>query len=260
MTDGRNRYWLLLCLLGTALASAADPAEQRLQAVAFQQRIGQPVARIEGLADSAGHPQSLAALAQGQPLVLLLSWFDCPSLCPMLIDRLAEAVAALPPDFQDFAVAVVSIAPDEGAREARGVRQRLAARSDVSLANWFFLHGDKPAIDRLADSIGFRYAYDPKRDQYAHPAGLVIVAPGGRISHYLLGIQPQAPDLKLALLDASEGKLGSAVDQLLLRCYRFNSDTGQYNLAVMRVLRVVGVVFVIVLAIGLLLLQRRRRP
>jgi protein SCO1/2 len=105
--------------------------------------------------------------------------------------------------------------------------------------------------------VGFQYAYDQQDDRYAHPAGVVVVSPGGRINRYLFGLKPNTPDLKLGLLDASQGKLGSAVDQVVLRCYRFSPDSGQYNLAVVRLIQVVGSVFVVIMFGVIIWLWRR---
>src|SRR5690606_1605423 len=125
-----------------------------------------------------GTPVRLGELAD-RPLVLMLAWFNCPNLCPMLLDRVAIATAGLPFATDAYRVVVVSIAPGEGSTDVRAVRERLRRTHGDTTDNWRLLTGEQSAIAALAQAIGFHYAYDAQRDRYAHPAGLVIVSPGG---------------------------------------------------------------------------------
>lgn len=237
----------------------AKTAEQRLQKVAFDQRLGEPLPEDTAFVNEHGNPVDIFDLGRGKPMVLVLSWFDCPNLCPMLLGRLAEAVETLDFDVAEYEVVALSIDPGEGPAEARAVQRRLVSRNADSVRAWTFLTGDAASIDKLAEAVGFRYAYDSKNDRYAHPAGLVIIAPGGTINRYLFGIDPKSPDLRLALLEAGRGTVGSAVDQVVLRCYRFNVESGQYNLAVMRLLQASGGVFIVAM-LALIFWMRRRGP
>lgn len=237
----------------------AKTAEQRLQQVAFEQRIGDALPSDVSFVDRNGQPVKLNQLAQGKPMVLVMSWFDCPNLCPMLLGRLAETADKLSFAPDEYQVVAVSIDPGEGPEEAQAVQRRMTSRNGDITDNWWFLSGNQAAIDRLADAVGFQYVYDAEHDRYAHPAGLVIVDPDGTINRYLFGIDPQAPDLRLALLDAGKGNVGSPVDQVVLRCYRFNVESGQYNLAVMRLLQASGGVFMVALVVLMFWMRRRER-
>lgn len=248
--------WVLVLLALWVPAAHAVTAEETLATVAFDQRIGSPLPRAALLSLEAGR-LTLAELSEDQPLVLVLSWFECPNLCPMVLDQLAAAARRLPFEPGDYQVAVVSIDPGEGAGEARTLKARLRAEHGAVVADWQFLWGDRQAIARLAETVGFRYAYDAADDRYAHPSGAVIATPGGRISHYLLQLRPEAPDLRLALMEASAGELGNPVQQALLRCYRFDPETGRYNLAVTRLVQVAGGVSLLGLS-GLVFWLRRR--
>lgn len=251
---------LLLAVTGAPAQTTDGPQQRLLDQVAFSQRIGQSLPQAARFRDARGNTVELGRLAAERPLVLVLAWFDCPHLCPTVLDHLARATAALPFDGDEYAVAVVNIDPRAGAASATGLADRLSRRHGRPLSGWHFLNGGAGQIRALANAVGFRYAYDAERDSYAHPAGLVIVAPGGVISSYLLRIEPEQPDLRLALVDAGNGRLGSAVDQLLLRCYHFDPQGGRYTLAVTRLLQVIGSLFVLAVAAYLVSLRRRRSP
>ncbi|SDK36710.1 SCO family protein [Microbulbifer yueqingensis] len=253
--------FLLALTAAQAEPRAADSPQQRiLDQVAFDQRIGQSLPPSAAFRDAQGRVVELARLADGRPLLLVLAWFDCPHLCPTLLDQLAAATAALPFPATDYRVAVVNIDPRAGAPSGAALARRLARRHGEPLSGWYFLSGSAGGIRALADAVGFRYVYDAERDTYAHPAGLVVVAPGGTVNSYLLRLDALAPDLRLALVDAGRGRLGSPVDQLLLRCYQFDPHSGRYTLAVTRLLQVFGSLFVLGLAAYLLGLKRRRSP
>lgn len=262
MMPGRAPEWMwmagtLAWVISIMLAPAYASQQHRLDEVAFTQRIGEPLASQAVFVNAEGRAVSLRAAAADRPMVLVLSWFNCPDLCPMVLDHLAATTKNLNFAASDYQVAVVSIAAEETPADARSVRQRLQQRQGASAADWQFLTGDDVAIAAVAESVGFAYSYDAQRERYAHPAGLVVIAPGGAISRYILDVSPGLPDLKLALLEAAQGKLGSVADQIILRCYRFDPETGRYNLAVIRLLQGVGGVFLVALALLILLLRRR---
>lgn len=252
-----RRVWLLALLLPVMAATAHTNQEAILASVGFDQRIGAGIPAAAVFVDADGTSVPLTDLADGQPLLLVMSWFDCPNLCPMLLDGLASTTDELPFATDTYRVAVVSIAPNEGADAADALRERLRGQYGPTVANWSFLTGSPPAIDALAEATGFRYAYDADSERYAHAAGIVVISPKGRINRYLFGMRPDPGDLRLALTEAGQGALGGPVEGILLRCYRFNPQTGTYNLAVMDLLRVGGSGSFLALA-GLVLWLKRR--
>lgn len=263
LRDTRLAAALALC---AALILPADSRghvqqDQRsiLEDVRFEQRLGTDLTADTRFVDAAGRSRSIAQLTGDRPTVLVLAWFDCPNLCSMVLDQVARATAGLPFAEDDYRVLIASIAPGEGPAEARAVRDRLQKRHDDDLANWRFLTGQRDAIDRLAGEVGFHYVYDAERDRYAHPAGMVVTTPDARISHYLFGLEPASTDLRLALAEASDGDLGGLSEQVLLRCYRFDPDTGKYNVAVMTLVRWVGGSFALAVGGMVFWLLRRER-
>ena len=210
-----------------------------------------------------GDPVELAEFFDGErPVILALGYEECPNLCTLvhegMIDSLEEISLRLG---EDFRVLSVSIDPDEPLQLTRSSRQRyLQMYGGVEDGRgWHSLVGKKKNIDQLADSVGFSYAYDEKKDQYAHPGVLIVLTPEGRISRYFYGVSYPPDDLKLGLLDASEGGVGSPVDKVLMRCFQYDPKTGTYSVAIMRVVRVAGGATVALLALGIFVAFRRGR-
>lgn len=246
---------------GTAASHTGEGSHDRdvLDSVDFEQRVGASLPQGTTFLDADGRSHDIAELASGRPLALMMVWLDCPNLCPILLGESASAAAELPFDRDEYAVAVVSIVPDDGPAAARDVRERMRRRHGDEVDNWHFLTGKQGAIDRLADTLGFEYAYDEEDEAYAHPAGLVVTNPQGTVSRYLFGLRPETQDLKLALVEAGEGKVGGATDQALLRCFRFDPETGQYTLAVMTLIQWVGGGFGLAMGGTIFWLWRRER-
>ena len=127
--------------------------------------------------------------------------------------------------------------------------------------SWRFLTGDKESLRRLTEAVGFRYAWDERTQQFAHPAGVVVVTPDGRIARYLYGVEYSPKDLRLGLVEAGEGRIGSPVDRLLLYCYQYDPAQGRYGAVVMRIVRLGGLVTMIGLGgFVVVMLRRERRP
>lgn len=252
--------WLVIGALPPAVF-AAEPSAQAavLEQIDYRQRIGNQLPNELRFRNAQGELIDIGSLTEGKPLLLALAWYNCPQLCPMLLDRIADATEELPFDSDAYRVAIVSIAPEEGPADARRIHAELRNRHGKTTGDWHLLTGKKPAIDALADAAGFRYAHDPASGDYAHPAGLMVAAAGGQVSHYLLGMRPEAPDLRLALMEASQGELGSPLQKVLVRCYRFDPETGQYNLAIMNLLRFAGGGSALALAGAIVWMRRRER-
>jgi protein SCO1/2 len=132
------------------------------------------------------------------------------------------------------------------------------SRSGAS-EGWHFLTGNEETIKKLTESVGFQYVYDPKLKQYAHASGIVVLTPEGKTARYFYGVEYSPRDLKWALMEASNGKIGSRVDQLLLLCYHYDPLTGKYGLAIMRVIRLAGSATVLSLGTFIFTMSRRNR-
>jgi protein SCO1/2 len=160
---------------------------------------------------------------------------------------------------RDFDVVVASIDVKETPELAAAKKQEILARygRPGTAAGWHFLTGPQPSIDRLANAVGFRYVYDPQRNQFAHAAGIVILTPGGRISRYLFGVEYAPRDVRLALIESAGGKIGGLVDQVLLYCFHYDPAIGRYSAATLRIVRLAAVATVAGLVLLIVLLRRR---
>lgn len=220
------------------------PANGILDRVSFDQKLGERVPADIELRDEAGRPVRLGALMSDKPVILALVYYECPMLCNEVLNSLLRAFNGL--DWQagkQFDVLTVSFNPNESASLAAAKKARYLKRyrKAGSEAGWRFLTGDEAQVRRLANSVGFRYYYDAKARQYQHAAGIVILSPDGRVSRYLFGLTYPVRDIRLALTEASSGKVGSPIDKVLLFCYSYDPANGKYNFAIMSVLRLLGV-------------------
>ncbi|MGH7429016.1 MAG: SCO family protein, partial [Candidatus Methylomirabilaceae bacterium] len=191
---------------------------------------------------------------------LVPAYYHCRSLCPLALDGLVKSLRALSIGVGDqFAVVAVSIDPRDTPELAAAKKATYVQRySRPAVADgWHFLTGTEASIQGLARSIGLRYARDAESDQYAHASGILVLTPRGRISRYFYGIEYSPRDLRLALVEASHNRIGSLVDQVLLRCYRYDPATGTYGLVIMNVVRLAGLATILALGSFIVAMVRR---
>lgn len=219
--------------------------------------------------DSDNKPVPLANyFDDGRPVVLALLYYRCPVVCSLMMERMLESFNGLDYEIgRDFNVVYVSIDETENPTIARSSKQELIAEYAFGTGpgvqeNWAFLTGDPASVRRLADAIGYQYRR-LDNGEYAHPIAFTIVSPGGTISRYMYGYEYPSRQMKLALLDASEGKVArSLADRVLHFCFRYDPSAGAYTLQAMRLMQLGGVVTLVFLAAligGFLFLERRRR-
>lgn len=270
LSDSRLHKLRLLLVAGslTSLLLAAGLAGRAqntrpLADIGIEQNLNGQLPLTLEFRDEAGQRVQLGGYFSERPVVLALVYYDCPQLCPMVLNGMVKSFRTLPFDVgKEFEVVVVSIDPRETpaiAAKKKTMLVRQYGRAGAE-AGWHLLTGEKGAIRRLAEAVGFRYFYDPKTDLYAHAAGIMVATPKGRLARYFYGIEYSGRDLRLGLVEAARNKIGSVVDAVLLYCYHYDPTTGKYGLVIMNVLRVAGAGTV--LAIGLFLfvsLRRERR-
>jgi protein SCO1 len=251
---------LLLALAPAAPSGAHDQQPAALHEVAFEQRLGEAVPLGLEFRDEHGRMVTLGGLLAGRPAVVSLNQYGCPQLCPLVLEGLAQALRQTPVELgREYVAITIGIDPREGPDVAAG-RKRAIARGYLSehrAEAWHFLTGNEYAVRRIATAVGFRYAYDRANDAYAHPAGVVVLTPEGRVARYLFGVDYGPRDLRLALVEASRGQLGGVADHLLLACYHYDAISGRYTPAVMTAVRATGIVTVFGMGLFLLVLFRR---
>jgi protein SCO1 len=201
-------------------------------------------------------------MKSGRPVLLNFVYFNCPMLCPMTLEGLTNTLSELKFDAgKEFDIITVSIDPRDKVSAAAAMKDKYVKRYGRLQAakNWHFLMANETTIKRLADSVGFQFAYDPHTDQFAHGAALLILTPDGRTSRYFYGFEYKARDLRLAIVEASGGKIGTATDQFLLLCFHYDPATGKYSRAAMNFARVGGGVTVAFLGSFIFLMLRKER-
>jgi protein SCO1 len=236
-----------------------------LREIGFDQNIGELVPRDVPFTDEHGRRVQLGDYFVKRPVVMVFAYYDCPMLCTQVINGLSSAlnVLSLAPH-DDFEIVTVSFNPDDtpaaAAKKKAVYLERYTRKGAAGLdAGWHFLTGDQHSIDRLTKAAGFRYVWDDKTKQFAHPTGIIVLTPEGRLARYLFGIEYGPRDLRFALVEASAGNVGTPADALLLYCYHYDPMTGRYGLAVMRTLRLAGAATVLALVAFIVVMVRRER-
>ena len=235
-----------------------------LREIGFDQNLGQRVPLDTTFRDESGQVVRVGQYFGARPVVLIFAYYDCPMLCSQVSIGLASAlsVLSLAPG-RDFEIVTVSFDPrDTPAAASTKKAQALERYKRAGAAEgWHFLTGDQESITQLTKAAGFRYVWDAPTHQFAHPSGVIVLTPDGRLARYMFGIEYGPRDLRLAIIEASNGRVGNAADALLLYCYHYDPMTGRYGLVIMRVMRLAGAVTVLALSafIWIMLTSERRR-
>jgi protein SCO1/2 len=258
----RRALLLALLLLLPATAPAADPQDAILKEVGVDEKPGAAIPRDLPFTDASGKPVRLADYLGDGPVLLTLNYYTCPMLCPLTFRSLAATMARVKGFSlaRDYRVVTVSIDPDEIPEIARAkANETHALMPEVREADarWPFLYGSAGSVARLAESVGYRYR--KVGAEFAHPAVMIVLSPGGTVSRYLYGIEIDPRDLKLALIEAAEGKIGesSAGNALLMYCFKYDPVGKKYMLYARNIMKAAGAVTLVLLA-GLLFVLYRR--
>lgn len=230
--------------------------------IGIDQKLGDALPLDLPFVDEAGQAVRLGDYFGNKPVALLLVYYECPSLCNQVLNGVTGALKAVAFDVSDeFDVVVISIDPTETPALAAKKKQsylNLYGRPQ-SAGGWHFLTGAQEAIEPLAGAVGFRYAYDENTGQYAHAAAVFVATPAGKLSHYLFGIEYSPNDLRLALVEAADGRIGSVVDQVMLLCFKYDMASGKYGWAITRSVQTAGVVTVVAMGLAITYWLRRER-
>lgn len=232
-----------------------------LDQVGLDQRLNQQVPLDLAFVDDHGQPVQLQQYFGSKPVILMLVYYQCPMLCTQVLNGFTGAMIGVRKFNigREFEVVTVSIDPRDTAQEAAAAKKRYMQRYRRPEAEqgWHFLTGKKDQIDALAQAVGFRYAWDPEIKQYAHASGIMLLTPSGRVAQYYYGIEYAPRDIQLGLVEASQGKIGNVVDQVLLYCYHYDPRQGRYGAAIFNVLRLSALATVLALG-GFMLIMFRR--
>ena len=245
-------------------AGASESLPSQLDEVGFDQRLGETVPLDLVFTDETGRQAELGSWFGERPVILALVYYDCPMLCPMILNGLTSALRPLKFDpGEEFEVLIVSFdhrETPELAAESKATFLDLYDRPGTE-SGWHFLTGDEESIAALADTVGFQFSYMSDVDQFAHAAGIVALTPLGQVARYYYGVEYAPKDLRLGLIEAADNKIGNVVDQVLLYCFHYDPTTGTYTAVAMNIVRLGAAITVVLVALFLIIqFKRERRP
>jgi protein SCO1 len=239
----------------------ANSKPKLLENVGIDQRLDQQVPLDLTFRDESGNSVRLGDYFGQKPVVLSLVYYSCPQLCSQVLNGLTGSLSTLR-DFsigKEYTVLTVSFDPREKPDLAAKKKATYVEwyRREGAAAGWHFLTGDQEQIDRLTEAVGFHYNWDPASQQFVHASGVMLLTPEGKLSRYFYGIEYSAKDLRLGLVEASDGRIGSAVDQVLLYCFHYDPEQGKYGFVVMNLIRLGGAITLVGVA-ALIFVMRRK--
>ena len=257
-------------LLGASAASAQavpsgiGPAAANmpsvLENVGFQPQLNAQLPLDLAFRDEAGRNVQLREYFTQKPVLLALVYYGCPMLCNQTEQGVVGALRML--SFRpgrDYEVVFVSFDPRESPDMAAQKKESAMThfRRPETAGGWHFLTGRKESIDALTKGADFRYSFDAKSNLFAHASGIMLLTPDGRISRYFYGVEYPARDIRLGLVDASAGKIGTPIDRALLFCYQYDPTSARYSASILRIIRFGGVLTILALVAGILIFRRR---
>jgi len=251
--------------VGVTVPEPGDPASARpglLSKIHIDQHLDRQLPLDLAFVDDAGKAVRLGDYFGKRPVVMALAYYECPMLCTQVLNGLVSTLSVM--NFEpgrEFDVVVVSFNPREGPGLASQKKATYLERykRPHTAHGWHFLTGQQSSIDALTDALGFRYAYDEQIQQFAHGAAIEVLTPKGHISKYFYGIEFSARDLRLGLIEASDERIGTPVDDFLLFCYHYDPATGKYGASVLRLVRLGGILTVLAFLSFLTISLRRDR-
>jgi protein SCO1/2 len=233
-----------------------------LKNVGLDQKLNAQVPLDITFKDEHGATVSLGQLLQGRPAILTMVYYKCPMLCTEVLNATLNTLKEVPLEIgKDFSVITVSIDPTEKPvlAEAKQIMYTGLYGRQGAVRGWHFLTGDEEQIQKLAAAVGFRFVYDNESSQFAHASGIMVMTPEGRLSRYFYGLAYNPRDVRLALVEAGEGKIGSTVDEIMLFCFHYDPVTGKYAVTIMHVVRAAGALSALGIVLGIIIFLRREK-
>jgi protein SCO1/2 len=251
----------LMCLSVARDGWAAEDLPKELEGVTVEEHLGATLDPSLEFIDHTGQKIRLDQLLRDdKPVILTLNYYTCGTLCSVVLNAVLNGLKDLAwTAGQEFRVVTISIDPNETSSLAAAKRASYLDALGRGEVDWSFLVGDEIAIEKVARTVGFQYRYDEATQQFAHPAMIAVIGPGGTVARYLYGVEFPARDLKFALIEAAEGRVGSPVDKLILSCFHYDAASGKYTPAAFGVMRIGGALSAMGLGIFTWSLWRRER-
>jgi protein SCO1 len=251
----------LICFLSLLSYASGENAQANFTARAgLDQKLNNQLPLKLSFHDEHGAASLLADYFGSKPVILVLAYYQCPNMCTLVLNALLQSAQDLKFEVgKDYQIVVVSIDPHEGPALAAAKKQVYTQRygRPGAATGWHFLTGDEASIRAVANAVGFRFVYDPATRQFAHPSVITVLTPTGIVSRYFAGIEYPPKDLRLALIEASNNRIGSLTEQLFLLCFHYDPASGKYGLLIKGVIQFAGISTVLVLGCGIALMARR---
>ena len=228
--------------------------------VGIDQRLNEQVPLDAVFKDDQGREVRLGEYFKGKPVVLALIYYSCPMLCNQVLNGMLSSVRQVSFNAgEEYQIVAISFDSRETPALATAKKQTYVKAYNRASGNagWHFLTGDDANIKRVTDAVGFRYKWDDKTNQFAHASGMFVLTPEGKLARYFYGIEYRPRDVRLGLVEASQSRIGTPVDTLMLYCYHYDPRTGKYGPVVMNIMKVAGVITIGLIA-GMLLMLRKR--
>jgi protein SCO1/2 len=198
-----------------------------------------------------------------RPTLFVFAYHTCPMLCSLVLDATVRSLNEVEWTVgREFDVVSISIDPNDTPETATRKRAQVVksyTRANGDTTGWHFLVGDEANIRKVTDAVGFEYRYDARQKQYAHPAAIYLLTPDGRMARYLYGIQYDPKDIRLGLLEATEGRSVTTTDRILLYCYHYDPQGKHYSIVAINVMRLGGVATLVVFGTFLAIMWTRER-
>jgi protein SCO1/2 len=282
MVNKRLLQFLAACIAGLLLCASpahaapvspselidrTDPLPKRLEGIDVKERLDTALPLMLNFKDESDKPVVLKQYFDGKvPVILTFNYSNCPMLCSLQLNAVVEGLKKVAwTAGQQFRIVTIVLDPEENADTTRKTKARYLAQYGRPEAKdgWHFLRGSEANVRALATGAGISYAYNEKREEYVHPAAIVLATPNGKVARYLYGLEYTERTLRLGLVESSEGKIGTTVDRLILFCFHYDADEGRYAPYARNIMRLSGGLTVFALAGFLTVLWRRenkRRP
>jgi len=252
---------LFIPLLASAQLNKNKP--DAIKGVGIKEHLGDIVPQNIRLARANGDSVLLSDLLnQGKPVILNPGYYECPQLCSLIRMGILKSINKI--DWapgKDFDILTFSIDPKEHSDLARDEKQHMVSqlKDPENGDGWYFTTGKEEDIHKLTEAVGFGFKYNKKKGQYAHNAGIIFLSPKGKITRYLYGIDYKKLDMKNALYEAADGKIGTTVDRIILCCYQYDPDAGSYVPVAFNIMRVGGIATASILGVllGMLWLKEK---
>src|ERR1700682_5378400 len=244
------------------VGAASSSLPSALQNVGFEPQLNTQIPHDAAFRDEAGREVRLGDYFGHKPVVLALVYYSCPMLCDQVQLGVVGTLKMLSfTPGQDYEVVFVSFVPHDTPKLAAKKKEAALShyRRPETSSGWHFLSGSEESIEVVAKAANFRYSFDQDNKVFAHASGIMLLTPDGRISRYFYGVEYPSRDVRLGLVDASAGKIGTPIDHLLLFCFQYNPQTARYSATILKAVRLGGILTIFSIVVGVLIFRRRDR-